>query len=110
MSLAKTPIVAFAPSTDLVRSRAFFEGVLGLPVREVTPFACVFDANGTMLRVTKVDALHAQPFTVLGWDVPDIYRAIAALPGVTFTRYEGMGQDDHGVWTAPDGSRIAWFT
>src|SRR5690349_10840925 len=106
MGLAKTPIVAFAPSTDLIRSRAFFEGVLGLPLREQTPFAHVFDANGTMLRVTRVDSLRVQPFTVLGWEVPDIYDAIAALPGVTFTRYEGMDQDEHGVWTAPDGSRI----
>jgi hypothetical protein len=29
---------------------------------------------------------------------------------VTFTRYDGMNQDDHDVWTAPGGDRVAWFT
>jgi hypothetical protein len=29
--------------------------------------------------------------------------------GVQFKRYEGMQQDEAGIWTAPGGSRIAWF-
>jgi hypothetical protein len=29
--------------------------------------------------------------------------------GVQFTRYQGMGQDDRGVWTAAGGAKIAWF-
>ena len=51
------------------------------------------------------------PYTVLGWDVLDIDRTVAELTerGVAFTRYPGMAQDEHGVWTAPSGSRIAWF-
>jgi predicted enzyme related to lactoylglutathione lyase len=29
---------------------------------------------------------------------------------VEFHRYDdGMGQDERGVWTTPDGARIAWF-
>lgn len=32
-----------------------------------------------------------------------------AAAGVTFNRYDGMEQDADGVWTAPGGSRIAWF-
>jgi predicted enzyme related to lactoylglutathione lyase len=29
--------------------------------------------------------------------------------GISFLRYEGMGQDDPGVWPAPGGARVAWF-
>jgi hypothetical protein len=29
--------------------------------------------------------------------------------GVDFVRYEGMEQDDLGVWRAPSGALIAWF-
>ena len=30
--------------------------------------------------------------------------------GVTLTIYEGMGQDELGIWTAPDGkAKVAWF-
>jgi hypothetical protein len=28
---------------------------------------------------------------------------------VLFARYEGIGQDERGVWTAPGGAKIAWF-
>jgi len=28
---------------------------------------------------------------------------------VAAERYDGFGQDDDGVWTAPSGSRIIWF-
>jgi hypothetical protein len=30
--------------------------------------------------------------------------------GVTFTHYEGMGQDERGIWTTPGGDQVAWFT
>jgi hypothetical protein len=29
--------------------------------------------------------------------------------GIEFTRYDGMTQDDLGIWTAPSGDRVAWF-
>jgi len=28
---------------------------------------------------------------------------------VHFTRHEGREQDERGVWTAPGGTKIAWF-
>jgi catechol 2,3-dioxygenase-like lactoylglutathione lyase family enzyme len=109
--LANAPLVALVPSTDLVRSRSFYEGTLGLTVNEVNDFACVLDAGGTMLRVTKVDELTPQPFTILGWVVPDMAVALAALVerGIEPRRYEGMGQQSDGVWVAPSGARIVWF-
>jgi catechol 2,3-dioxygenase-like lactoylglutathione lyase family enzyme len=44
--------------------------------------------------------------------VPDIRRSIEDLgaAGVTFRRFEGMEQDEQGIWRAPSGSLIAWFT
>ncbi len=26
-----------------------------------------------------------------------------------FRRYDGMDQDDDGIWAAPGGARVAWF-
>ena len=109
--IADAELIAFVPSTDLARSRAFYEGVLGLPLAEESAFAVAFDARGTQLRVTAVSQRVAAPYTVVGWGVPDIAGAIAALTarGVAFARYEGMDQDADGVWQAPSGARIAWF-
>lgn len=78
---------------------------------EQTDLACVFDANGTMLRVTAVPEVARAGYTVLGWRVVDITAAARELSarGVTFLRFDGMDQDADGVWTSPGGSRIAWF-
>ena len=110
--LGEQQVVAFAAVTDLEAGRRFYGQQLGLALVEESPFACVFDANGTALRVTRVEAHARAPYTVLGWAVGDIEACVAGLVerGITFTRYEGMAQDDRGIWQAPDGSRVAWFT
>jgi len=105
-------LVAFVASSDLERSRTFYESVLGVRVDEVTPYACVARSGATTLRITLADGMKPQPFTVLGWAVEEIRGELAALRelGVEPLQFEGMGQDDDGVWTAPGGARVAWFT
>jgi len=51
------------------------------------------------------------PYSVLAWNVDDIDAVADGLVarGVVFARYDGLDQDERGVWTAPDGARIAWF-
>lgn len=93
------------------RARAFFRDTLGLKLVAEDGFALVFDANGTMLRVSIVRELSPAQFTVLGWEVNDMDAEMDALlqAGVTFERYEFPGLDSRGVWTAPDGTKVAWF-
>jgi catechol 2,3-dioxygenase-like lactoylglutathione lyase family enzyme len=111
--LGTSKLVAFAPVTDPVKARAFYEGVLGLRlVEDQKPFAMVFDANGTMLRVTPVGKHTPAPFTVLGWEVESIEATVKRLQsvGVEFQRYAGLNDNDPlGIWTSPSGARIAWF-
>ena len=104
-------VIAFAASADLRQARAFYEQVLGLRAIEQNDFACVFDANGTMLRVTAVAEVARSGYTVLGWRVADIAATVRGLTerGVVFLRYDGMGQDENGVWTTPGGDKVAWF-
>ncbi len=111
--LGASKLVAFIPTTDGARARSFYEGVLGLPIVADDPhFAVVFDANGTMLRVTIVQDHIPAPFTVLGWEVNAIEATVKHLTkaGVVFLRYAGLNDKDPlGIWTAPSGARIAWF-
>jgi predicted enzyme related to lactoylglutathione lyase len=71
----------------------------------------VYRIGATMLRVTKVNELRAQPFTVFGWQVPDMDAAVRELTdaGVTFLSFDGLDQDARGIWTTPGGDRVAWF-
>ena len=64
-----------------------------------------------MLRVGIVDKVIAANNTVLGWEVPDIAAAVKMLETlrVTFERYPGMKQDELGIWTPPNGDKVAWF-
>lgn len=111
--LGGSGLIAFAPTTDPARARAFYEGVLGLRlVADQKPFALEFDANGVMLRVTTVHELNPQQFTILGWRVEDVEATIDKLvaAGVTFERYPGMNDSDsRGIWNSPSRARIAWF-
>jgi catechol 2,3-dioxygenase-like lactoylglutathione lyase family enzyme len=110
--LAEAPFIGFVPVRDLAAARTFYTETLGLRVADENPFALVLDAGGTMLRVTPVGEFTPQPFTIAGWTVPDITAAVRALAerGVAFTRYDGMTQDDLGIWTTPGGDQVAWFT
>ncbi|HEY6493228.1 MAG TPA: VOC family protein [Trebonia sp.] len=109
--LTDAAFIGFIPVRDLVAALAFYEGTLGLRVVDDTPFALVLDAGGTMLRVTPVPGHTARPYTTAGWDVPDIDAMVRTLAGrgVRFTRYDGLAQDELGIWTTPGGDRVAWF-
>ncbi len=109
--LGQSALMGFVPTVDLSRAGAFYRDLLGLRPVGDNPYAVVFDANGTMLRVTLVEKLTPPPYTVLGWRVDDIVATARDLTGrgVRFLRYDGMEQDEHGIWTTPGGDRVAWF-
>ena len=110
--LKSRPIVAFVATTDPKRAKAFYAKTLGLRLVSEDGFALAFDAGGTMLRIAVVETLQPAGYTVLGWIVPDIAKAVRDLVkrGVQFQRYEGMPQDDLGIWSSPSGARVAWFS
>lgn len=108
--LGATDIVAFVPTTDYAKARAFYEGILGLRFISQDDFALVLDANGIMLRITKVRDHQPAPFTILGWNVSEIEGLVRRLQEkVQFERYGFLQQDKLGVWTAPSGGKVAWF-
>jgi catechol 2,3-dioxygenase-like lactoylglutathione lyase family enzyme len=111
LSLKSAPVVAFVATVNAARARRFYEKTLGLRLVGEDGFALEFDAAGTMLRVAVVRDLKPAGYTVLGWRVPNIKRAVRDLTkkGVRFQRYDFMEQDELGVWTAPSGAKVAWF-
>ena len=104
-------IISFVATEEPAEAREFYEKTLGLKFVSDDPFAIVFDVEGTMLRVQKVQELEPAGHTVLGWEVADIRAEIKKLSkrGVRFERFGGLAQDELGVWTSPAGGKIAWF-
>ena len=109
--LADFKLMAFLATTDAARSRAFYEGVLGLRFVSEDDFAVVYDIRGIEFRLQKVRELTPQPHTALGWmvdGIEEVVRDIAARGG-RFERFPPMPQDAAGIWQSPSRARIAWL-
>jgi catechol 2,3-dioxygenase-like lactoylglutathione lyase family enzyme len=113
MSLENAKLMAFAATKDAAAAKKFYEDVLGLKLLADEQFAVVFDAGGTMLRVSKVGDFTPHTFTVLGWQVADIRAEIKKLTGlgVVFQQFnlDFIPQDELGIWKAGDKTCVAWF-
>jgi hypothetical protein len=109
--LGKYDLMAFVSTAQREVGRAFYEGKLGLEVLSADDYGVVYEVNGRRLRMSFVKEVTVAPYSILSWVVPDIYAVLRALQlrGVKFEMYEGFGQDADGVWTAPDGTKVAWF-
>ena len=107
----QSKIISFVATKKPELALKFYADTLGLKLITDDPFALVFDTNGTMLRVQKVELLLPAGHTVLGWDVPDIRATVQDLAkkGIRFERFNGLAQDESGIWTAPSGAKVAWF-
>src|SRR4051812_41019533 len=97
--------ILFLATADAGRSRTFYERMLGLEFVADEPPALVFRVGGSMLRIQKVDQVHAAPYTALGWAVSDLRLTVRGLrdQGVLFQLFDGMIQDADGIWHAPSG-------
>lgn len=106
MNLDQATPVAFINVTERERALGFYRDVLGFSLKSADGFGDFIDMGAGMIRMTVLPGFQAQGYPVLGWDVADIGAALAALAekGVSMIAYDGMGQDEQGIWTSPDGN------
>ena len=109
--LNRSPLVCFIATADAECAKTFYRDRLGLPLLHDGGYALVFDANGTQLRIQRVDKVAPHPYTALGWEVEDIVATVRALAaaGVATARFPSLPLDDDGIWSTPDGARVAWL-
>ena len=102
---------AFIPTLKPEKAKAFYKGLLGLKLISEDKYGLEFDSNGTRLRINIVPEFKPHSFTVLGWDVDSIKSTIQSLnkKGIIFEKYDFIEQDELGIWTAPGGTKVAWF-
>ncbi|HZQ92190.1 MAG TPA: VOC family protein [Terriglobales bacterium] len=109
--LANAKLMGFLFTTDYDRARAFFEGQLGFEFISLDPFALVMRAGSTCIRIVKMPKFTPAQGTVLGWQVTDI-EAVAgwlASRGVATEKYPFVQDQKTGIWTTPNGDKVAWF-
>ena len=111
--LKQETLVAFLVTAKPGEARAFYEGVLGLSFLNEHEHGVVFDTGAGQLFLQKSPTpVTPKEGTSLGWHVGDLRGVMRALiaRGVVFERYQGMEQDELGVWS-PGGptTGVAWF-
>ena len=113
MSLLTSTPVAFVNITNRERALSFYCETLGLELRSTDSFGDFLGLRNALLRVTSLAEHQAHGHPVLGWNVDDVVSTVRELQsrGVEFIIYEGMGQDENGIWTSPDGNtHVAFFS
>lgn len=104
-------IIGFIPIRNAERALDFYQNILGLRFVSDDAFAIVMESDDTMIRLVRIEEFTPASYTILGWQVEDIADAVRQLiaKGLVFQRYSFLQQDESGIWTAPEGARIAWF-
>lgn len=92
-------------------SKAFYGDTLGLKFISDDGFALVFEGKNARVRVSRVPGMTPAAYAVLAFEVDDIEKTVDGLmaKGVVFARFGFFVQDARGIWSAPDGTKVAWF-
>ena len=109
--LASGKIVGFVPTKDANKAREFYEKKLGFEFVSDDQFALVMRAGQSTIRVVKGAKFTPAQYTVLGWQVQDITAVVKWLStrGVEFEKYPFVQDRELGIWTTPNGDKVAWF-
>jgi catechol 2,3-dioxygenase-like lactoylglutathione lyase family enzyme len=103
---------ATIPTTDLAKTRRFYEDVLGLDVAREHPGGVAFRTGQTFMELYPTKSAGTAQHTLGAFEVEDIDAAVATLRGrgVTFEEYD-MPQlkTVNGLAELPGGTRVAWF-
>lgn len=98
--------------SDIQKAKEFYSNVLGLEVTDEPEGTLGLHlAGGAVVMIYPKGEMHTPAsFTILNFSVTNIDEAATKLraAGVTFERYEGMGDDDNGIYRG-NGPQIAWF-
>jgi catechol 2,3-dioxygenase-like lactoylglutathione lyase family enzyme len=104
-------MVGFVLTNDYDRARAFYESKLGFEFVSLDQFALVMRVAGHYIRISKVADFTPLRSTVLGWEVEDVAAVAQWLEGreVAMEKYPFVQDKKLGIWTTPDGNKVAWF-
>ncbi len=109
--LASSTITSLIGTAKPPIAKAFYGDVLGLKFVSEDQFAAIFEGKNMRIRVSATPTVVPAPYAVLSFDVAHMDQAVEALTakGVVFARFPFLVQDAKGVWSAPDGTKVAWF-
>ena len=94
--LGNTTVTALVGTMQKEASTAFYRDTLGLKFIADDGYAAIFEGKNARVRVSRGPAITPAAYAVLAFQVDDIDTIVDGLTA-------------KGVWTAPDGTKVAWF-
>ena len=109
--LASGKMVGFVPTKDYDKARAFYGGKLEFEFVSLDQYALVMSVGGHRIRIAKVPNFTPLQGTILGWEVKNIETVVIWLRdrGVPSEKYPFVQDRELGIWTTPNGDKVAWF-
>ena len=109
--LASGKMVGFLFTKDYDMARAFYEGKLGFEFVTLDGHAMVMKIGGHKVRISKAPNFTPLQGTVLGWEVADVVATAKWLKerGIALEKYPFVQDRELGIWTTPNGDKVAWF-
>jgi catechol 2,3-dioxygenase-like lactoylglutathione lyase family enzyme len=98
-------------TSKLAEAEHFYGEVLGLPLKDRSEGASVYDVGGADLRVSPVPTTEPSAHTFLGFAVSDLSAVVTTLAarGVQWVRFPGFPHDSTGVLSTPGSAKVAWL-
>ncbi len=112
MSLANASIVPYIPAADVARARRFYEGILGLRVREEYAGGVIYECGrGSWVFMYPSPNAGSNKASTAFWTVDDVEAEVAALKarGVVFEDYDFPQMKTVNSIATGGGPRTAWF-
>ena len=104
-------MTGFVLTKDYENARAFYEGKLGFAFVSHDQYALVMQAGENRIRIVRMPDFTPLRSTVLGWQVGDLDAVVSWLigRGVEMEKYPWVQDKERGIWTTPNGDKVAWF-
>jgi catechol 2,3-dioxygenase-like lactoylglutathione lyase family enzyme len=109
--LGQAKMVGFVPTKDYEKSRAFYVEKLAFEFISLDQFALVVSTGTHKIRIAKVPNFTPLQGTILGWEVENIEQVVQWLAdrGVPTEKYPFVQDREQGIWSTPNGDKVAWF-
>ncbi|HEV2332254.1 MAG TPA: VOC family protein [Gammaproteobacteria bacterium] len=109
--LKDAPIRAYIPATDVKRAREFYEGVIGLKVKEAYAGGVVYACGGAEVFLYPTPNAGTSKASQAFWQVADVAAEVKELKarGVKFEEYDFPGFKMVDSILSGGGAKTAWF-
>jgi catechol 2,3-dioxygenase-like lactoylglutathione lyase family enzyme len=110
--LSDAAIVPYIPAADVPRARKFYEGLLGLKVKEEYAGGVIYECGkGSWVFLYPTPSAGTSKASTAFWAVDDVEAEVSALKakGVVFEEYDWPGLKMVNSISTAGGAKTAWF-